>query len=166
MTNELQAAAVLVLSYHHEGEDYIVLTRRTEEVLHHKGQICFPGGAVDPEDKGLWETALREAKEEIGLDPGEVTFVREMTSRPTPSGFQVTPFLASIPAPSGWNPNPSETAEVFAVPISYLKNPENVQLTKKEWGGEEYLDPVFKYKNYEIWGLTGRILCDVLELGV
>lgn len=164
--SEIQKAAVLVLSYEEKGEEHFVLTRRTEEVLHHKGQICFPGGALDPEDKSLWETALREGREEIGLDPSQVTLIRELASYPTPSGFLVTPFLASFSGSPAWVPNPHECAEVFGVPLSHLKEEKNRKFEKQIWNGHAFYNPHFQYGPHVIWGVTGRILCEVLKIDI
>ncbi len=150
-------AAVLVLRYRENGLSYLVLTRRTEEVFHHKGQICFPGGARDPRDKSLWETALRESQEEIGLDPGRVTLIRELSRQRTPSGFEVTPFLASIEEPPPlWTPNPVEIAEIFSIPLDHLRDPKNFRFVKRT--------PSFSYGHYEIWGMTGLVLCELLDI--
>lgn len=156
----LRKAAVLVLCYEDCREDYLVLTRRTEEVEHHKGQISFPGGAFDSEDETLWHTALRETQEEIGVDPNSITLVKELESRITPTGFEVTPFVGRVPSPVDWQSNPYEIAEVFTIPFTHLKSPANLKWIKRQMHGVEYLDPLFSYHHYEIWGLTGRIICE------
>jgi len=160
----LQEAAVLILSCREKSKDCLVFTRRTEEVLHHKGQICFPGGACDPTDKNLWETALRETHEEIGVDPKQVAFVKELKKQVTPTGFRVTPFFATLDSPVVWKPNPREIAEIFVVSVEHLRNSDNMQFTKQIWDGREQINPAFYYKHHVIWGVTGRILCDLLEI--
>lgn len=157
-------AAVLVPCLTVDGQDHLILTKRTEDVLHHKGQICFPGGACDPGDKSLWETALRETREELGLDPARVKFLKEMPRQYTPTGFRVTPFVGRIDAPAVWSPNPVEIAAVFSVPFSHLRDPANLRLLKKVYEGREFLDPHFIYEGHEIWGMTGRILCELFEI--
>ncbi len=161
----LQEAAVLVPYYKDRGEDYIILTKRTEEVLHHKGQICFPGGARDTTDQSLWDTALREAHEEIGLDSSQVTLIKELKQQFTPTGFRVTPFVASIQPLSLWRPNPVEIAEIFSVPIRHLRNPQNVRFLKRSYKDIEFIEPHFTYLNHDIWGMTGRVICEVIEMG-
>jgi 8-oxo-dGTP pyrophosphatase MutT (NUDIX family) len=157
-------AAVLVLRHEQGGEDCIVLTKRTDIVLHHKGQISFPGGARDAGDKTLWETALREAHEEVGIEPEGVIFVEELGRHFTPTGFRVTPFVAKIETPPLWRPNPVEIAEIFSVPSSHFLNKANVRLVKKMWEGREFLDPHITYQGHEIWGMTGRILCELFGI--
>lgn len=153
-------AAVLIPVYRDGDEDRIVLTKRTETVLHHKGQICLPGGARDPGDASLWETALRECQEEIGLDPKSVTLVRELRRQYTPTGFRVTPFVGSVTSPLIFTPNPNEIAEIFSVPFSYFQDRANVKILTKEWEGRTFLDPHIVYGPHEIWGMTGRVLCE------
>ncbi|MBI3541535.1 MAG: CoA pyrophosphatase [Deltaproteobacteria bacterium] len=162
----LQNAAILVLLYEQEGQDWTILNRRTETVLHHKGQICFPGGACDPGDKSLWETALREGQEEMGLDPGQLTLVKEMPAHITPTGYRVTPFVARLARLADWRPSPDEIAEIFSVPLSHLRDPQNLQFEKKTWEGKIFWNPIFRYQGHQIWGLTGRVLCDLLEIKI
>lgn len=158
----LKKAAVLVLTYPQNGEEHLVLTRRTEEVEHHKGQIAFPGGAEDPNDQSLWETALRETHEEVGIIPRLITQVATLQTRLTPSGFEVTPFVGTIASPIAWQHNPAEIAEVFTIPASFLQNPDNLSWRSRKLHDFQYLDPLFRYHHYEIWGLTARILCEFL----
>ena len=157
-------AAVLVLQHEIEGEAQLLFTQRTEEVLHHKGQICFPGGMVDEGDRSLWDTALRETREEIGVDPSRITRLKELSVQYTPTGFRVTPFVATIEVPQVWSPNPYEIASIFSVPISHLKDPSHFKLLKKEYQGESYIDPHFTFGQHIIWGITGRILSEYLGI--
>ena len=163
-SEDWREAAVLVLQCEKEGEEHLLFTQRTEAVLHHKGQICFPGGAVDEGDGSLWEAALREAKEEIGVDPSRITRLKELSVQYTPTGFRVTPFVATIEGPQVWSPNPHEIASIFSVPICHLKDLSHFKLLKKEYQGESYIDPHFTFDQYTIWGMSGRILCEYLEI--
>ena len=155
-------AAVLVLCHTLEGVDSLVFNKRTEHVEHHKGQICFPGGMRDRKDATLWETALRETHEELGLEPERVTFIRELEKRPTPTGFIVTPFLGVVEGPVVWKPNAREIDEIFSVPLSHFSDPSCVRFETHEWEGREHLMPFYSYKNHVIWGLTGKIVYDLV----
>jgi 8-oxo-dGTP pyrophosphatase MutT (NUDIX family) len=157
-------AAVILPVYRKGGEDHLILTKRTEEVLHHKGQICFPGGARDPEDASLWETALRECQEEIGLDPAQVKLVRELGRQFTPTGFRVTPFIATIEPPVVFTPNPNEIAAILEVPFAHFRETKNIRIIRQNWEGRTFLDPHIVYEGHEIWGMTGRILCEFFEI--
>ncbi len=158
-------AAVLVLTFEKNGEGHLVLNKRTEEVLHHKGQVCFPGGMRDAEDKSLWETALRETQEELGVDPERVTLVRELGQQYTPTGYRVTPYLARLKnAEEAWKTNPNEIAEVFSVPFSFFRNRENLKIRTRHLMGHDFLDPLFIYEGHEIWGMTGRVVCEIFGI--
>ena len=159
----LTRAAVLALLIRDGGEDHLLFTKRSQTVLHHKGQICFPGGACDAGDKDLWGTALRETREEIGLDPQAVSFVGELGQIVTPSGYKVTPFVGSLAGLAVWRPNPHEIEEVFMAPVRHFLHPENFRMVKKSCRGFEYEDPLFLYQHYEVWGATGRILVELME---
>jgi len=157
-------AAVLVLCHKKNGENYLLLTKRSENVAHHKGQICFPGGVKDKNDPTLWDTALRETWEEIGLPKEHVSFRRELSVITTPTGFRVTPFVGSITNLHDLNPSPIEIAEVFWVPMNHLLDAKNFSLEKKIYFGITYDDPTYIYKDYKIWGATGRIMRDFLSV--
>ena len=159
----IKEAAVLVLTYHKDHDHHLVLTKRTEQVEHHKGQICFPGGVKDEKDCDLWETALRETKEELGVNPDQVTFLGKLNQVITPTEFRITPYVASLVCLLPWQPNPTEINQVFSISFSHLYNPQNFCLQKKVYSGVEYDDPLFTYGEHHIWGATGRIIVDLLE---
>lgn len=155
-------AAVLVLCHKKNGEDHLLLTKRSENVAHHKGQICFPGGVKDENDQTLWDTALRETWEEIGLLQKNVSFMRELASITTPTGFHVTPFVGLVTNLNDLNPSPLEITEVFWVPVNHLLDAKHFSLEKKTYFGITYDDPTYTYKDHKIWGATGRIIRDFL----
>ena len=159
-----QPSAVLV-PLASDGDDFsILLTKRTEQVATHKGQICFPGGVCDKNDDSLWLTAVRETGEEIGVEPERITKVGELGTVVTPTGFVIHPFVATITRPEVFRPNPEEIEEIFFVPLSHLTDPKNLSFATRTWFGRDYQDPVFTFKGREIWGATGRILVDFLEV--
>ena len=160
---EWRRAAVLVPYFKENGDAYLLFTQRTDVVEHHKGQICFPGGMRDHENETLWETALRECEEEIGLDRHRVTLIKELKPQITPTGFLVTPFVGEIQKPVEWRANPDEIASIFSVPVSHLKNPHNSRFITRTWDGVEFIEPHFSYQHHDIWGMTGRVVCDFLE---
>lgn len=159
-----QKAAVLVLLLKEEGVETILFTKRSEIVEHHKGQICFPGGVYDKNDKTLMHTALRETEEEIGLKSGLVSLLGELGDIFTPSGFQVKPFVGFVSDPYLLTPSTEEIADVFTVPISHLMNSANRQSVIRSYSGLEYHDTLFTFKNHQIWGATGRIIVELLEI--
>lgn len=187
--SRLPKAAVLVLLHRVHNQESLLLTKRSQEVAHHKGQICFPGGVRDEEDATLWETALRETEEEIGLPKHPISLIGQLSPLVTPSGFLVFPFVASLHESLNLKINPTEITEAFSVPLDSLFNPANLQFVRRSsssWEALEetlsqgtasrgvpqeflhqvksgYDDPLFTYNNHEIWGATGRIILQLLE---
>ncbi len=118
--SHLRQAAVL-LPLFVEGDDLgLVLTVRTHRVEHHKGEISFPGGGRDPEDATLLETALREAHEELGIRPEDVSALGQIDDIQTMSGFQVRPYVGLVPRAYPFRANPREVAEVLQIQIFHL----------------------------------------------
>ena len=158
-------AAVLIPIYEKAGEIYILFTKRTEEVEHHKGQISFPGGARSKEDKSLLDTALRESFEEIGLRPEVVEVLGELDDERTFStNFIISPFVAFVPYPYQFKPNPEEVKELIEVPLSALLNQANFREELLTEGDNTFLSYVYLYQNQVIWGATARILKKLLDL--
>ena len=146
----LTPAAVLLLVFERDGRPYVVVTKRTDEVEHHKGQISFPGGARQPEDATLVATALRETSEEIGVREWDVEIVGELDDFATISQFLVSPFVGVIPHPYRFRPQETEVAEVIEVPLDGLSE-------DGEEDGEKP-PPIYRYGGHVIWGATARIL--------
>ena len=161
----LTAAAVLVPLYHKEGKYHILFTKRTEKVEYHKGQISFPGGACDPEDRSLADAALRETFEEIGVHPEDVEILGELDDTGTlTSNFLITPFVALIPYPYEFAVSSDEIEELIEVPIPALLDKGcyheefHVHQGRPHWGCS------YRYKDEVIWGATARILKQFLDL--
>ena len=154
-------AAVLVPLYVREGSLWVVLTRRTETVEHHRGQISFPGGAEEPEDGTLLQTALRETEEEIGISAGDVRVLGSLSPLTTVTDFYVEPFVGAIPYPYVFRPAEAEIAEVVEVPVAALRDPDAFE-TRGLPGRDE---PVLFYHHgpHVIWGATGRMLKELLD---
>jgi 8-oxo-dGTP pyrophosphatase MutT (NUDIX family) len=161
-------SAVLILLYPKAGEDYIVFMRRTDTVAHHKGQISLPGGAQDPTDPDLTYTALREANEELGIDPTRVEVISVMPHvYARVSFFVITPVIARLrpgndPALT-FKPSPDEVAEVIEVPLSALRDPGSHRTELRTRDNITYNIHYYIYGPYEIWGATGRIIYEFLK---
>ena len=144
-------------------EPTLIFTVRTETLPSHKGQISFPGGSIDPTDPSPRHGALREAHEEIGLDPKSVRVLGELDSFPTfVSGFVVTPFIGWLETEPELKPNPGEVAEILRVPIDDL-----VDDIRREPGfehaGNNYPTEAWIWHGNVIWGVTARIIRNFLE---
>ncbi len=162
--DKITPAAVLIPLFEINGETNILFTKRTDKVSHHKGQISFPGGKVDKTDKDIMETALRETFEEIGVKDKDVNVIGKINNMITNTGFLVTPFVGVIPHPYEININPYEIDELIYVPISHLLNKSNFRVEQREFGGQNITIYYYDYNQYTIWGATGKILFDFLNL--
>jgi len=159
----LKPAAVLIPIFEKDGELHLVLTKRSQTVQHHKGQICFPGGRMDDVDQSLWHTALRETEEELGIQAAHIYYIHELPKLNTPSMFEVTPFIGFLHHHPNFAPNPHEIDSIIVVPLTHFKNQNNLRIEHREYFGKTYPVPFFNYGSYEIWGATGRIILNLLD---
>lgn len=158
-------AAVLVPVFESGGLPWVLLTRRTETVEHHKGQISFPGGRQEDGDADLLATALRESFEEIGLPPSSVEILGRLDEIETvASGFAVTPFVGLIPPPVTLRVNPHEIEEIVTVPLEVFLGPANLRVERVERAGRMVDLPFYDYPPYVIWGATARIIRRLVEV--
>jgi len=145
-------------------EPQVLLTRRTEKVETHKGQMAFPGGGRDPEDESSVATAIREAREEVGLDPGHVEVLGTLPELWTITNFLVTPVLALLHAPIeelALVHQEHEVDETIWVPLSRLR--ESYRREQVARGAIRYPIDVFLEEPYRVWGVTGSLLKNLLE---
>jgi 8-oxo-dGTP pyrophosphatase MutT (NUDIX family) len=161
-----RAAAVLAPLYEREGRPHLLFTRRAETLAAHRGEISFPGGAHEPGDGALEQTALREAEEEIGLAPERVELLGLLQPVWTVvSNFTILPFVGLLPNGLGeLRPNAAEVALVIEAPLADLANPAIFHM--EEWVRSGQKRPVYfyDYGPHRIWGATARMLYDLLEL--
>jgi 8-oxo-dGTP pyrophosphatase MutT (NUDIX family) len=155
----MRRAAVLLPLFEDRGEGYVLFTRRTDTVEHHKGQISLPGGSEDISDTGPLATALRETKEELGISPQQVEILGMLDDVYTVvTGFVITPFVGVIPYPIFLRANPDEIAEVLTVPLSTFRDPGRLRVEERERDGERVKVYFYYHGQHEIWGATGRIM--------
>jgi 8-oxo-dGTP pyrophosphatase MutT (NUDIX family) len=170
LANEGRArAAVLVPIYDLHGELHIIFTKRTDTVHSHKGEVSFPGGAMEATDPDLRYTALRESMEEIGLQPSHVTVTGKLDDIVTISDFHVTPYVGEVDpalAPYAWNPHEVEVAEILEVPLSHLLDAANYVEVPRQREGELVMQPGVKFGEHIIWGATWRMLRNFLDVAL
>ena len=163
-TGPLRPAAVLIPLYVREKALWTLFTKRTEMVEHHKGQISFPGGGKHAADANLWETAVRETEEEIGVPRKGVRILGALPRLVTVTDFEVAPFVGAIPYPVTFAPRPGEVESIIEVPLAYLLEPMMVEERPVKWKGKDVMTLVYHYKGHAIWGATARILADFLTV--
>jgi 8-oxo-dGTP pyrophosphatase MutT (NUDIX family) len=158
-------SAVLIPIYKREGECYILFTQRTNTVRAHKGQISFPGGAYEERDKTLLNTALRESCEEIGLARKDIKVLGELDDFVTAtSNFVISPFVAVIPWPYKFKPDPVEVDEIIEIPVSALLDKNSYSWEKVVDGGSIVDSHVYRYNEKFIWGATAEMLNQFLSI--
>ena len=154
----LNAAAVLVPLVEHEEGVTVLFTRRADTLRAHTGQIAFPGGRSDPGETP-WAAALREAQEEIGLDPSFVTIAGLSSGYQTRTGYDITPVVGFVRPGFTLKPNPDEVADVFEVPFAFLMEPGNHerQFRDQADGLRRYFYAM-SYEDRVIWGATAGMV--------
>jgi 8-oxo-dGTP pyrophosphatase MutT (NUDIX family) len=160
----LRPAAVLVPVVARPQSLTVLLTRRTEHLHHHPGQISFPGGRVEESDVTPVMTALRETEEEIGLDPDRVELLGELPDYFTGTGFRVTPVVGLVHPPFELKLDAFEVAEAFEVPLAFLLDPANHKRHRAEHGGRMREYHAMPWHGYYIWGATAGMLVSLYRL--
>ena len=151
-------AAVLVPLIARPGGITILLTQRAGHLSRHAGQVAFPGGRCDPEDGTIVDTALREAREEVGLDPGRVDVLGLLPQYRTRTGFLVTPVVGWIEPPFTLAPDPGEVADVFEMPLAFALDAANHQRHHRDTDGARRYFYVLPFEDRYIWGATAAML--------
>ncbi|HEY5071115.1 MAG TPA: CoA pyrophosphatase [Caulobacteraceae bacterium] len=155
---ELTAAAVLVGLVEREAGLSVILTRRADTLRRHTGQIALPGGRCD-DGETPWGAALREAEEEIGLEPARVSLAGLSTPYRTGTGFHITPVVGFIVPPIDLTANPDEVADIFETPFGFLMDPANhEQHSRKTPDGQRRRFYAMTWEDRFIWGATAGIL--------
>jgi 8-oxo-dGTP pyrophosphatase MutT (NUDIX family) len=157
-------AAVLLPLYGWPGDPGLVFTERRADLRRHAGEISFPGGRRDEGDADLAATALREAQEEIGLDPAVVELGEQLPATPTlVTGYRIHPFVGRIPHPRdlGLRPNPAEVETVLTLSLELLRGGYEIRRLIRR--GVPIHTPTYEVDGRLIWGATARILGDLLD---
>jgi 8-oxo-dGTP pyrophosphatase MutT (NUDIX family) len=166
-TRALDEAAVL-LPIVRRSDPTLLLTRRTEHLSRHAGQVSFPGGRVQPDDSSLAATALRETQEEVGIAEQLVRVAGFLEPYETGTGFAILPVVGLLEEGFVLAPDANEVAEVFEVPLAFLLDVRNLERRSGEWQGQRREYYAFQYGRHHIWGATAAIVvnfCEKLRAG-
>jgi 8-oxo-dGTP pyrophosphatase MutT (NUDIX family) len=162
VANNARLAAVLVPLVARESEATVLMTTRSSELRQHSGQIAFPGGKVD-EGETPCQAALREAQEEIGLDPKHVEPIGYLDPYLTGTGFRILPVVALVRPPFELLVNANEVHDTFEVPLAFLMQPDNHQRHSREWRGTTRHFYAMPWNERYIWGATAGIVRSMYE---
>ncbi len=158
---KLRPAAVLVPIVERAAHVTVLLTQRTEHLSHHAGQISFPGGRVEPQDRGAVDTALRETEEEIGLDRAHVEVAGRLDIYQTVTGFSITPVVGFVGDGFSLKLGRAEVSEAFEVPLDFVLDAANHQRHSREFEGARRYYYAMPYRDRYIWGATAGMLVNL-----
>ncbi len=150
-------AGVVIPLFEKDGDCQLLLTKRSDDVRYHKGEISFPGGMYETGDGDLMNTALRECAEEIGVSRDDCEVIGRLDDVYTITGFVITPFVGIIPYPYEFRTNPQEVQYIITLPYSYLKSAPTVK-ENTVYGGKQLKFEALEYNGDRIWGATCRML--------
>lgn len=159
----LRPAAVLVALVRRADGPQLLLTRRTEALRLHAGQVSFPGGRIEAGDSDPVAAALREAEEEVGLGQTLSQPLGYLDAFATITGFHVYPVVAAVPGDFLPRPDPSEVAEAFEVPLDFVLDPANLRSVEVDWQGHRRRIHELNYGGHRIWGATASMLLNLRQ---
>jgi 8-oxo-dGTP pyrophosphatase MutT (NUDIX family) len=155
---DLVHAGVLILLFRKQGELHVLLTKRSSDVEHHRGQISFPGGGVDETDENIIATAVRETEEEIGIPSSMFKILGLFDDTWTPSGFRITPVIGYAETRPDVHASPTEVEEILEMPLSFFLDARNERVKQLMRGGTSVDVYFYTYGSSEIWGATAAML--------
>lgn len=156
-------AAVLIPLVAHGQQPTVLLTRRTDHLNNHPGQVSFPGGHIEAGDGSPEQTAMRETREETGLQPSHIDVVGRLDDYQTGTGFTITPVVAMVTPPFELSPDAHEVAEIFEVPLAFLLDPANHLRHAREFDGIQQQFFAMQYQQHYIWGATAGMLINLYK---
>lgn len=165
-SESIRPAAVLVPLVRKPRGWHVLFTRRTDTLPEHRGQVSFPGGRCDPSDQSVEDTALREAFEEIGLDPKDVKVLGRLRSLLTTTNYWVTPVVGMIPRSYIFRIAEEEVSRVFTIPLAWLADPNNHEVRQRILPFSLNPVPVIYFKPYQgevLWGVSAQIVLDLVK---
>jgi len=161
---EREAAVLVPLIGGERAPGELLVLRRSHRLAHHAGQIAFPGGAVEPDDESLEAAALREAHEEVGLEPDRVRVLGRLDDLRTPSGFVITPVVGALAESFQPVPDPAEVDEVIHIPYALVVSEEGFRDVRIRRGGVLVTSRALLWQGSTVWGATARMLLSLRRL--
>lgn len=162
--DETRAGAGLILLFPAGDEPHVLLTLRSTHLPNHRGQVSLPGGAVEP-DETIEEAALREANEEVGVDPSTVRVLGRLTALHIPaSGYLLHPVVGATPSRPNLRPAPEEVARMLEVALAAVLDPANLRVDSRVLRGQRHDVPHFLLDGEKVWGATAMILAELVSL--
>ena len=156
-------AAVLLPLFLRNGEYHLLFTKRTDHLLHHSGEISFPGGALNPEE-GPEQGALRETWEEVGIHPADVEVLGFLDDFYSIHHYLVTPVVGIIPGDYPYDVNPYEIERIIEAPVAHFLDPAILRVEPRQWQEQSFMVRHYDFLGDDIWGLTAAILAQFLEI--
>lgn len=160
----LRAAGVLIPIVKRPEAPSVLLTERSADLKHHAGQVSFPGGGMEDYDDDIVATALRETHEEVGIQPAEIDIAGYLEPVATITGYAVTCVIGLVEPSVRLVRDPVEVEEIFEVPLSFLMDRRNAELTEREYEGTRFPVVTYHYAGHRIWGATAGMLVALSEL--
>ena len=157
-------SAVLVLLYLKNDEVNVLLNKRSETVEHHKNEISFPGGRMDKHDHSLFDTALRETKEEIGVSPDDVNMFGQLDQVETMTGYSITPYVGTIPEKYNFNINSAEVSKLLEIPLFKFNDGTVLRKELRYFNGNWLSKHNYVYEGHLIWGATANIIGNLVRI--
>ena len=157
-------SAVLVLLYLKNDEVNVLLNKRSETVEHHKNEISFPGGRMDKHDHSLFDTALRETKEEIGVSPDDVNMFGQLDQVETMTGYSITPYVGTIPEKYNFIINSAEVSKLLEIPLFKFNDGTVLRKELRYFNGNWLSKHNYVYEGHLIWGATANIIGNLVRI--
>jgi len=161
ISSSAKKSAVMCLFLEKNNKTYLILTKRSENLNQHAGEISFPGGSLENRDKNSLMAALRETFEEIGVPESRINVIGQLDDYITGTGFHIETYVGILKKNTIFRVNKEEVSELILLPIEVLQNNNNIIWTSKKFGSKSYNFWKIKFLNYNIWGATASILANL-----
>jgi 8-oxo-dGTP pyrophosphatase MutT (NUDIX family) len=164
IASTLKPAGVLIPVRQYDSGLSVLLTQRSADLKHHAGQVAFPGGRMEESDTDIAVTALRETREEVGIDEAHVSIIGYLEPMPTVTGYAVTPVVGLVDGAVELTIDRTEVEYAFEVPLAFLTEGDNHRMVAREWQGLSFSMVEFHFEGQRIWGATAQMLLRFINI--